>query len=108
MRTLGLAGLTGVLGLLFLLRQGAAWPQEKAAGAVDLKLVRYGGLAEVVLSNRGKVVIVDFWADTCPPCKGAMPHLVQMAHRHRKDGLVAVTVAVDKAWERYDDTTHDR
>src|SRR5947209_17333338 len=97
MRVFRLAGLTGGLGLLFLLSQGAARPQERAA-AVDLRLLRFDGLAELVLKNRGKVVLVDFWADTCPPCKRAMPHLVQVANKHRKDGLVAVTVAVDKAW----------
>jgi thiol-disulfide isomerase/thioredoxin len=108
MRALRLAGLTGMLGLLLLLRPGAARPQEKGGPAVDLKLVRYDGLAELIRKNRGKVILVDFWADTCVPCKRAMPHLVRLANKHRKDGLVTITVSVDKAWEQYNDKTRAR
>lgn len=37
--------------------------QEKKGGAVELKVVKYDGLAEAVLKNRGKVVLVDFWGE---------------------------------------------
>jgi hypothetical protein len=31
--------------------------------AVELKTVKYAGLVEVVKQNKGKVVVIDFWAD---------------------------------------------
>ncbi len=46
---------------LLLLAQGAARTQEK--DAVDLKVVKYDGLADAILKNRGQVIVVDFWAD---------------------------------------------
>jgi thiol-disulfide isomerase/thioredoxin len=101
MNTLRRAGLTGLLGALFLLPQGAARPQEKGGDTVTLKVVKYDGLVDAILKNRGKVVIVDFWADTCIPCKRALPHLVQLYNKHRKDGLAAITVSVDIAWEQF-------
>src|SRR5437764_1022602 len=107
MRILRRAGVTGLLGVLLLV-PGAARPQEKAGPGIDRKVVKYDALAALILENRGKVVIVDFWADTCPPCKRAMPHLVQTYHKHRKDGLVAITVSVDIAWNQYNEKTHAR
>ncbi|MCC6420013.1 MAG: hypothetical protein IT429_17400 [Gemmataceae bacterium] len=54
----------GVVGLLLLpLAQGTGRTQEKTAGAVELKVVRYDGLADEISRHRGKVVVVDFWAD---------------------------------------------
>ncbi len=82
---------------LLLTLSAAAPAQEKAAPAkVELKVVKYDGLGDLVRENRGKVVVVDFWATTCVPCQKEMPNLVKMQQRYAKDGLVAVTVAVDE------------
>jgi len=32
-------------------------------GKVELKVVKYTGLTEVIKRHRGKVVVIDFWAD---------------------------------------------
>jgi hypothetical protein len=48
------------MGALLLLAGGAARTQEKGGG-VDLKVVKYTGLAEEVAKHRGKIVVVDFW-----------------------------------------------
>jgi thiol-disulfide isomerase/thioredoxin len=106
MRILRRTGLSGLLGVLVLLPQGAARPQEKSGAAVDLKVVPYEGLAQAILNNRGKVIVVDFWANTCAPCKEAMPHLVELYNQRHKDGLTAITVAVDKAWDNYSPAVH--
>jgi thiol-disulfide isomerase/thioredoxin len=107
MHRLRWGGLLALLGALGLLAQGTARTQEKGAAAVDLKVVKYEGLAEAIQQSRGKVVIVDFWSNDCIPCKQAMPHLVKLYNEHKKDGLTAITVAVDLAWEKYTPTVHD-
>jgi thiol-disulfide isomerase/thioredoxin len=91
----------GLLGSLLLLAGGSARTQEKSAPAVDVRMVKYDGLADAIMRNRGKVVVVDFWADTCLPCKKAFPHLVQLYKTHHRDGLAAISVAIDPCWGQY-------
>lgn len=48
-------------------------------------------------SLRGKVVLVNFWATWCLPCRAEMPLLDQMQQRHANAGLVILGLAVDRA-----------
>ena len=45
---------------------------------------------------RGKVVILDFWATWCPPCRKEIPGLVALWQRYNKAGLVVVGVSMDQ------------
>ncbi len=46
-------------------------------------------------SLRGKVVLVNFWATWCLPCRVEMPLLQSMADRHREAGLVVLGLSRD-------------
>ena len=48
---------------------------------------------------RGKVVLVNFWATWCLPCRAEMPLLQRMFERHRDAGLVVVGLSVDRGSE---------
>ena len=37
---------------------------------------------------RGKVVVIDFWATWCPPCRAVVPHLVELQDKHRTEVAV--------------------
>jgi thiol-disulfide isomerase/thioredoxin len=73
----------------------AALPALAQAQGVELKTVRYDQLIAAVKAQQGKVVVVDFWADYCVPCKREFPHLVELSQKYGGDGLVAISVTLD-------------
>jgi thiol-disulfide isomerase/thioredoxin len=53
---------------------------------------------EIKVSDyRGKVVILDFWASWCEPCKTAMPHVQQLASQYRDQGVVVLAAGTSDA-----------
>ena len=45
---------------------------------------------------KGKVVLLNFWATWCPPCREEIPSLVMLQRKFAKKGLAVVAVSVDK------------
>lgn len=64
--------------------------------AVTLTPVDEAGLQKVVAAQKGKVVLVNFWATYCVPCRKEMPALVALEARLRTKGFQLVTVSADE------------
>ena len=66
------------------------------AAAPDV-VIAAGDSTTLRLSDlRGEVVIVDFWASWCGPCRQEMPVLVDLHEKHGEAGLHVVAVNVDR------------
>jgi len=55
---------------------------------------------EVVAPNKGKVLLVNFWATWCEPCREEMPDLIRFFRDHRGNGLRLVLVSADDEEDR--------
>lgn len=51
---------------------------------------------KLLTANKGKVLVVDFWATWCKPCRAEMPELVKLEGKMRARGLKLVTVSADE------------
>jgi len=69
-----------------------------AAGqaAPEIGLSDFKGKAIKVAELQGKVVLVDFWASWCKPCKEELPVLEELHKKFADQGLVIVGVNIDK------------
>jgi thiol-disulfide isomerase/thioredoxin len=67
-----------------------------SVAAPDFALRTLNG-QEIRLSDlRGRVVLLDFWATWCAPCREAIPHLISLQKNYREKGLEVIGMNVDK------------
>lgn len=67
--------------------------------APDFVLPQIGGQQLRLASYRGKVVLLDFWATWCSPCREEIPHFVQLQEKYRDRGLQVIGVSMDDSPE---------
>jgi thiol-disulfide isomerase/thioredoxin len=72
----------------------AAAPFE-LAGEVDA-----AGLRQTLAQQKGRVVLLNFWATWCVPCREEFPELSKLQKRHEAAGLRLIGVSTDFAKER--------
>ncbi len=70
-------------------------PTETSSAAPEFSLPLLDGGQASLSQFRGKVVILDFWASWCPPCKREIPDFVDLQQRYGAKGLQVVGVALD-------------
>lgn len=62
------------------------------APAVSYTIPRVGGGTDSVAAHRGSIVLMNFWATWCPPCKAEMPALEELYRQNRSRGLVVLGI----------------
>lgn len=67
-----------------------------AASAPAWKLPDLDGRTVSSDQFKGKVVVVDFWATWCPPCREEIPGYIALQEKYGRDGLVIIGVSLDR------------
>jgi thiol-disulfide isomerase/thioredoxin len=49
----------------------------------------------------GKVLVLNFWATWCPPCRQEIPSLSRFQREFAKSGVVVVGISIDKSAQKY-------
>ena len=73
-------------------------PGQKAP---EITLPNPGGEKVSLSSLRGNIVLIDFWASWCGPCRKASPHLVKLYERFHDEGFEIFSVSLDKTKENW-------
>ena len=69
---------------------------RKGTEAPALRLPSLAGGQVDLAAQRGKVVVLNFWATWCPPCVAEMPSLQRLYRTLSPEGLSVVTVSTDE------------
>jgi thiol-disulfide isomerase/thioredoxin len=72
--------------------------------APDFNLTSVDGNKVTLASLKGKVVLLDFWATWCGPCKAAMPTIQKLHEAYKDKGVVILGV---NTWEKNADAARD-
>ena len=62
---------------------------------VTVQVCNFEGLESAIAAVKGKVVLIDFWATTCPPCVASFPKLVQKHETYAAKGLAVISLSLD-------------
>jgi len=76
---------------------------EQTLPAAEIRVGDQTDLARIIEENRGKVVLVDFWATWCPPCMELLPHTLELAKKYASRGVTVILVAINDPDEQADD-----
>ncbi len=95
------------LSLLFAAASPAFATVSKGQRAPGFTLPKLAGGGTQSLANlRGKVVLIDFWAQWCEPCKKELPELQKIQNDYKSRNVVVLAINIDKEKENAERLAH--
>ena len=67
----------------------------KQSGATDFSLFSLDGVEYTLSELKGQVVIIDFWATWCPPCRNSIPTFARLYEKYHEQGFTILGIGLD-------------
>jgi peroxiredoxin len=81
-------------------RAASVKPGSERRPAPDFSLKDADGKTVKLSDYRGKVVLLDFWATWCGPCKIEIPWFMEFERKHKDQGFAVIGVSMDEeGWD---------
>lgn len=77
-------------------QQQAAETIQVGQPAPEISLPGPDGKVRSLSAMKGKIVLLDFWASWCGPCRRANPHVVEVYNKYKEKGFDVFSVSLDK------------
>jgi len=82
--------------IFFVISCGGSTKTSSTSSKYDFTLESMQGNKVTLSALKGKVVILDFWATWCPPCRAAIPRLIELYNKYQNQGLLVLGIALDE------------
>jgi thiol-disulfide isomerase/thioredoxin len=89
----------GIVLSLMVFAEARAAKGDIGSAAPEWSLPGLDGKKVKLSDFKGKVVILDFWATWCPPCREEIPSFIQIQKDYADKGVVVVGIALDEEGE---------
>jgi thiol-disulfide isomerase/thioredoxin len=76
--------------------------RAQATGNIELRSVEPKDIKDLVAQNKGKVIVLNFFATWCVPCHKEFPDIVRLQTKYRSQGLQVIEVSMNDVTEKDD------
>lgn len=88
------------LAIIALFATSAAAIIQKGQPAPPFKVVTTSGQQVTLANYKGHVLVLDFFATWCPPCRESIPHLLDLNKKYGKQGLQIMGFSLDEGGDK--------
>lgn len=69
--------------------------QAKQSDTADFTLYSIDGVEYTLSEFKGQVVVIDFWATWCPPCRNSIPVFIRLYQKYHEQGFTILGISLD-------------
>jgi thiol-disulfide isomerase/thioredoxin len=82
-------------------------PADAKPASLNFTMKDVAGKNITLADFKGKVMLLDFWATWCGPCKVEIPHFIEFQEKYGKKGFQVVGISVDDTVEKLEPYVRD-